>query len=517
MDVKKELKRIKFFDIKPNLKSLNTNERNALKLCIRAARILHKICLKQVCGNKLEKYYETIEKSKNKSELKRFFEMNKGPWSSLHDDKPFLKGVGKKPKGVALYPEDLTSREWKKWLKKNPRKASEFESNVTIIKRKGGKLIAVPYSKFFKDELIESSKLLSQASKTLRKGSLSLYLKECSKALLSNNYWKSDVAWMKTNGFPFEIVFGPVEVYEDSFMGLKALFECFIGIPDIGMTNELKSFRKYVPEFNKIISKKFNYKTKGSLMPIVVFNDVFRSGDATIIGRQFTAANLPNDRKIHQLYGSKKIFSKTFMKAKSSLEIAKKIFSKKDVKHHNLNSKILSVLAHEIAHGLGPGIIKKGRKKISFEKLLGEFHSSLEEAKADALGFTFIKFLISKKILPKILIRQIVVGNLAWNFYGWRKDFRGAHNLAGLIEYNYLKKNKAIFYNKIKKTISIDEEKASATYEELAYKIMKVQQKGSYKHAKEFVKKFSKVQPEIKYLLNKLKNAPLEVFPIFKV
>ena len=99
MDVKKELKKLKFIEIKPNFKSLKPNELKALKYCIQAAKVLHKVYLKQVCGNKLKKYYEIIERSKNRSELKRFFEINGCPWSRFHDNKPFLKGVGKKPKG----------------------------------------------------------------------------------------------------------------------------------------------------------------------------------------------------------------------------------------------------------------------------------------------------------------------------------------------------------------------------------------------------------------------------------
>ena len=312
MDVKKELRKIKFFEVKPDLKTLKPNERRALHLCIEAARILDSIYVKQVCGDKLEQYLEIIKKSKDKAHVKRFFKINAGPWSRFHDDAPFLKGVGKKPRGVSFYPKDLTVNEWKNYLKRNPSYREKFESPVTIIRRKGRQLVAIPYNELFGEELEKASSLLLKASKILKKGPLVSYLRERSKALLTNNYRKSDIAWLRTNGFPFEIVFGPIEVYEDKFMGLKATFESFIGIHDKKMTDYVQSFKKYIPNFNKILAKKFGYSSKGSLTPMVVFSDVTRNGEAGA-GRQFVAANLPNDREIYEKYGSKKVFSKTMI------------------------------------------------------------------------------------------------------------------------------------------------------------------------------------------------------------
>lgn len=519
MNVKKELRKIRFFEVKPDLKTLKANERIALHLCIEAARILDGIYVKQVCGDKLEHYHKIIKKSKDKAHVKRFFKINAGPWSRFHDDAPFLKGVGKKPRGVSFYPKDLTVNEWKNYLKRNPSYREKFESPVTIIRRKGRQLVAIPYNELFWEELEKASSLLLKASKILKKGPLVSYLRERSKALLTNNYRKSDIAWLRTNGFPFEIVFGPIEVYEDKFMGLKATFESFIGIPDKNMTDYVQSFKKYIPNFNKILAKKFGYSSKGSLTPMVVFSDVTRNGEAGA-GRQFVAANLPNDKEIHELYGSKNVFSKTMMKSKSihlASRASKKILSGEDAKHYNFNARFLFVLAHEIAHGMGPCMIKRGKKKISFEKLLGEIYLPLEETKADTLGFSFIKFLINKGVLSKNVIKPMLLAEIVGNISACRTGFTGAHNLAGLIEYNYLKHNKAITYNPEQKTISVNIEKASAAYETLAYEIMDVQQKGDYEHAKEFVRKWGKIQPEIKILIGKLKGIPLATYPIFKI
>ena len=519
MNVKKELSKIKFFEVKPSLQNLKYNEKQALKLCIQASEILNKIYLKQICGDKLEDYLKIIDNSEDRKDLKKFFEMNGGPWNRFHEDQPFLRGIGKKPKKVSFYPEDLTEKEFEDWLKENPSDRESFESSVTVIKRENDKLIAVPYNELFKKELEKASGLLSEASDILKEGPLSTYLKECSKALLTNDYRESDMAWLKTNGFPFEIVFGPIELYEDGFKGLKSSFEAFIGLPDIEMTNYLKSFKKYVHDFDKIISEKFNYNPKGSEIPMVVFKDVFRAGEAAA-GRQFVAANLPNDREIHEKYGSKKVFSKTFMKAKSdylSSKVAEKILDSEDLKKYSFSAKLLFVLGHEIAHGIGPGFAEKEGKKVNIEKVLGKYHPSLEEAKADTLGLTFLKFLIKEKVLSENIIKSIIITDVVGNFSGWRTGFTEAHSVAGLIRYNWLRYYEGIIYNSEKRTISINTEKAFAIYENLAYEIMAVQKKGNIEEAKNFIEKWGKVQPEIKILIDKLKDIPLEIYPIFKV
>ncbi len=511
MDVKKELRRIKFFEVNPSLQSLKDNEKQALELCILAADILNNIYIKQVCGDKLEDYLKIIENSEDREDLKKFFEMNGGPWSRFHEDQSFLRGVGKKPRTVSFYPEDLTEKEFEDWLKENPLDRESFESITTVIKREKDKLIAVPYSELFRKELEKANELLSEASDILKEGPLSTYLKECSKALLTNDYRESDIAWLKTSGFHFEIVFGPIEVYEDEFKGLKSSFEAFIGLPDIEMTGYLKSFKKYIHDFDKIISKKFNYKPKGAEIPMVVFEDVFRAGEAAV-GRQFVAANLPNDREIHEKYGSKKVFSKTFMKAKSdylSSKVAEKILESEDLKKYSFNARLLFVLGHEIAHGIGPGFTEKEGKKVSIEKVLGKYHPSLEEAKADTLGLAFLKFLVKEKVLSEDIIKSIIITDIVGNFSGWRTGFKEAHSVAGLIRYNWLKYYGSIIYNSEKRTISINTEKASTIYENLSYEIMEVQKKGNIEGAKNFIEKWGKVQPEIKILMDKLEDKQL--------
>jgi len=529
VDVRKELQKIEFFDVpgiyQRNL-DLKPNEMMALQLCIEASRLLHKSYLRQVCGDKLEDYVDKLlshaitfgDDQQQVKELDRFWEINGGPWNRFDRDKPFLPGVGEKPLGVGFYPEDLTKEEWNSWLEQHPEDRKDFESNTTIIRREYGKLIAIPYHKFFGENIQDASKFLLGASEELKDGPLADYLRQISQDLITGNYKRSDISWVKTTGFPFEIVFGPIEQYEDRFLGLKSTFEAFIGIPNQSMKKDLENFQKYLPGFDVALAKRLGYTQKGSIAPMVVIEDVIRTG-AVEVGRQFTAVNLPNDREIHEKYGSKKILSKTMIEAKTSNLISKitgKIFSNSDA-NFTLRSRALFILAHEIAHGMGPGMVERNGERVSLDKLLKETNLALEEAKADTLGFVFLKYLSNQGVLSESELKEMLLSDIAAHFVGWRISFQEAHSQAGLIKYNFLKENGALIYDSSREIISINQEKASRFCESLSNEIIVLQNEGDYEKAKTFLERWTKVQPEIKTLIDKLAGIPLEVHPIFNV
>ncbi|GIT67665.1 MAG: hypothetical protein Ct9H300mP25_11370 [Acidobacteriota bacterium] len=45
-----------------------------------------------------------------------FFLINKGPWSRLEENKPFVPGVPEKPAGAGYYPTDSTREEIATWI-----------------------------------------------------------------------------------------------------------------------------------------------------------------------------------------------------------------------------------------------------------------------------------------------------------------------------------------------------------------------------------------------------------------
>lgn len=402
MTIQERLAKVRFFNVKPDFSSLDVNQKRALTHCVDASRIMTDIYLDQVYADNQRICRELRKRNDAEGkDLLRYFLIHGSPWDAYNHDKPFVPGIGEKPKFGSFYPSDLTKEEWNAWLNVHPEDRKRFESNYTVIKRRNSGLAAVPYSEAYTDQLSEAANHLRQAASILPEGSLRSFLQLRANAFLSNDYFESDMAWVDTDGNPFEVTVGPYEVYFDGLLGLKASFEAFVALPDKDATAVLRRFTPDVPDFDAILSQEFNFRPKGAAIPLEVVADVARGGEAGF-GYMFVAYNLPNDRRVHDLKGSKKVFSRTMMEAKFStiaLPIARRIFPANIAEKCVCENRLLFVLGHELAHGLGPSKIRVDGREMPFEVALKDLHSSLGEAKADMLGARLLNYFQSRKLL----------------------------------------------------------------------------------------------------------------------
>ena len=161
MTIQERLAKIRFFKVTPDLSGLKKSEQEALAHCVQAARITTDIYLEQVAHGNTE-IYESLKRRSDQEgiDLLRYFNLHGTPWDAYDHDKPFVPGVGEKPKFGSFYPADLTKEEWDAWLAAHPEDREQFESNYTAIKRRGGRLIAVPYSEEYSVQLVEAAKQL---------------------------------------------------------------------------------------------------------------------------------------------------------------------------------------------------------------------------------------------------------------------------------------------------------------------------------------------------------------------
>lgn len=377
MDIKKSLGNISFFDVTPDLSGLTENEQKALRHCVRAAEIMTDLYLTQIDPKNLELRAGLAGRTDEEGQdVLKYFDVNGGPWDCFNEDKPFVDGIGSKPKAGSLYPAGLTEDEWKRWLAQHPADRESFESRTTVIKKEGDALVAVPYGEEYRKFLEEAAAELRVAAELLPEGNLRKFLELRAAAFLSSDYWDSDLAWIDTDGNPFEVTIGPYEVYADGLFGIKAMFEAFIALPDKEASAELQKFSAAVPEFDAILAERWGYNTKGKATPLEVVNDVYRGGEARF-GRQFSAYNLPNDRKIHEVKGSKKVFSRTMMEASFKTlgkPISHRVLRPEMQKYYQFRNRLLFVLGHELAHGIGPGVREVDGRQVSFEILLKSLH-----------------------------------------------------------------------------------------------------------------------------------------------
>jgi hypothetical protein len=519
MNILKRLEKIVFVDVAPDLSSLKENDRKALRHCINAADIITKVYLDQI-SPQISSWREQLKlhSDAESRDLLQYFEINGGPWDLFNGDQSFLPNVGAKPKGGSFYPHDLTEKEWDTWLDAHSEDRERFESGYTTIARQDGRLVAIPYSHTYRSFLEQAATELKSAATFLPESKLKQFLELRADAFLTNNYFDSDLAWIDTDGYPFEVTIGPYEVYVDRLFGLKTMFEAFLGLPDEESTLKLKSFSNAVPDFDALLAGRFKYRPKGSAIPLQVVADVYRGGEAAF-GRQFVAYNLPNDRRIHELKGSKKVFSRTMMEAKFSKigqAIAERILKPNDVRYFKFHSRLLFVLGHELAHGLGPGIVRRGNQDVPFEILLRDLHSSLEEAKANALGVALLHYFVKRRLLELDDLIGGVITEIVQYIQEWRTGYTEAHSAGSLIEYNWLREHKALSYDHTNKVFEIEPERMLTAMEKLSDEFLRIQMEGSYDKAKAFVEEWGLVAKEIPEIVAGLGDLPYEVHPIYR-
>lgn len=526
MTIKERLAKIRFFNVTPDLSALNVYEWLALSYCVKAAKIMTSIYIKQAAHGNLELYKSLQLLSDEEGiDLLRYFNTQGSPWDEYNNNEPFVQGFGKRPKFGSFYPVGFSTEEWQSWLDRHPEDRYLFESNYTVIdsvidyRSLSRDLVAVPYSEAYADELGEAADHLRKAAAYLPEGHLRSFLNLRADAFLSNDYFDSDMAWVDTDGNPFEATIGPYEVYFDKLLGLKTSFEAFVALPDKDATAALKKFTPLVPEFDLMLSKEFDFKPKGVANTLEVVSDVIRGGEAAF-GYMFVAYNLPNDRRVHDLKGSKKVFSRTMMEAKFNTiarPVAERILLASDVDKCTFDNRLLFVLGHELSHGLGPSVVKIGNTSVPFTVVLKDLHSSIEEAKADMLGTRLLNYFRSYKLIDDRTMLGCLLTEIVAFFQGWMHGFTEAHSYGNLVEYNWLKASGALRYDKATKKFEIDPELCIRAMSDLSTEFLYIEMAGSYKRAKAFMEHWGAVPPELPVIIEGLSDIPTAVSPIYEL
>jgi hypothetical protein len=512
---------------------LTDREKVVLEKLYRASKIIDELFLEQVYIENDKIKSDLISDLSNKSLLANnpdlkleleykleLFNIMFGPFDRLDENKPFI-GKNTKPLGANFYPVDMPKEEFETWIKSNPADEKAFTSEFTVIRRDDDKLIAIPYSEYFKDKLTAASNLLKEAAEYADNPSLKKYLFSRADAFLSNDYYQSDMDWMDLRDHNIEVVIGPYEVYEDEMFNYKAAFESFVTIKDPVESKKLEVFAKYLTDIEKNLpldDKHKNY-TRGSESPIVVANEVFTAGD-TKAGVQTLAFNLPNDERVRQAKGSKKVMLKNVHEAKFEKllkPIAEIVLDSEQLSYVTFDAFFNHTLMHEMSHGVGPGFIKVNERNTEVKKELKETYSTMEECKADILGMYNNIFMIEQGVYPKESENQIWVTFLAGAFRSMRFGIGEAHGGGNAIIYNYLIEKGAYVYDEQAQKVRVDLEKIYPAIKELCNLVLTIQAEGNYKGAKDLIAKYAVNSKSVDVLRKKLEDLPVDIKPVFEI
>ncbi len=444
----------------------------------------------------------------------RYYRINNGPWSDLDDHAAFLPDVpSKKPPGANFYPEDMSKPEFEAWLAKLPQQEQEQAIGFfTVIRRGPGKapnsaLTIVPYSQAYASQLTQASTLLNQAADLTPNPSLKEFLRLRAQAFLSNDYYASDVAWMKLDA-PIDVTIGPYETYNDELFGYKAAFEAYITLRDEQETAKLKLFADHIQEMenNLPLESKYRNPKLGALAPIRVVNQLRATGDGAH-GVQTAAFNLPNDERIVKAMGSKRVMLKNVQEAKfeTILEpIAARVLPREDRSGVKFDSFFTHILAHEMTHGIGP--------QNGVRQSLKELYSAIEEAKADATGLFMMQYLFDRKLLPAAE-KPLYTTFLASSFRTLRFGIHEAHGKGMALQFNYLT-DKGAFVARPDGTFTVDSSKIKGAVRDLVHDLLEIEATGDYARAKKMLDNLGVLRPNMQHALDRLQDLPTDITPV---
>jgi len=455
--------------------------------------------------------------------LRRYLKINAGRYDLLDADKPFV-GTGPMPPGRGFYPSFLTQELVGNYISEDPESKAAFNQPLSVVEiRKGptnhASVTAVPYHIAYREFLEPMAKDLFEAADLSDDPSFAKFLRLRADALLTDNYYSSDIAWLDLEHPKFDISIAPMEVYLDSLLGVKASYGASVMIRNEEESRKLVIFQKYVPELQDALplAPEDRPSKHGHQTPMEVMDALYRAGDL-LHGYQAVADNLPNDPRVHESKGSKKLFWKNFMDARVNyviLPLAKRVMRAEQAEMASGEGYLADTIMHEISHELGPLYARTAGGKVQVNQAIGPQYSALEEAKADVVGQVSMQWLVDHGAYPREKIDGVVASYVAGIFRTIRFGVAEAHSAGEMMQFNYLSERGAIRRDPSTGLYEIDFDHMPAAIASLAKELLEQEATGDRARAEAWFKKYGFMPPELGALLAKSSDIPVDIDPDF--
>ena len=241
----------------------------------------------------------------------------------------------------------------------------------------------------------------------------------------------------------------------------------------------------------------------------------YRAGDLRH-GYQAVADNLPNDPRIHQEKGTKKIFFKNFMDARVTyviLPLAKKMMPPEQAAKATGEGYMAGTLLHEISHGLGPAFARRNGKQVDIREAIGPAYSGLEEAKADVVGMFGLRWLVDHGAMPKSNLEEYYASYVAGIFRTLRFGTGEAHGRAEMMEFNYLLNNHALRFGGGRYTV--DYGRIPNVLAQLAKELLEMEATGDRARAEAWFARYDRMPADLTQALADTGDIPVDIDPVF--
>ena len=361
------------------------------------------------------------------------------------------------------------------------------------------------------------AKALRDAAALSSDAAFANFLRLRADALLSDDYYKSDLAWVDLKDPKVDVIFAPYETYLDDTLGLKTSYGASILIRNEAESKKLALYQQYVPAIQDALPLDAADRPSkaGQPTPMEVMDAPYRAGDLRY-GYQAVADNLPNDPRIHQEKGTKKIFFKNFMDARVSnviVPIGKKLMPPAQASKVTGEGTMAFAVMHEISHGLGPAYSRKNGKQVDIREAIGPLYGGLEEAKADVTGMFGLHWLVEKGAMPKERLEEYYSSYVGGVFRTLRFGTGEAHGKAVLMEFNVLLESKALSFASGRYTI--DYARIPDALANLTKQLLGFEARGDRAGAEAWFAQYGKVPADLQGALDGTKEIPVDLSPVF--
>lgn len=494
-------------DLTADISHLSENQKEMLKILFRVADIMDEIYWEQVFPDR-----EAAIASMVDEDLVRFFRINYGPWERLNGNLPFIPDYGPKPAGSGFYPADMTMEEFA---------SLEDESKTglyTLIRRnEEGGLEVVPYHVAYAGQVERAAGLLRDAAELAKDPGFKEYLELRADALLTDEYYPSDLAWMDMKENDIDFVVGPIENYEDALFNYKAAHESFILIKDRQWSERLAYISSLLPEMQKNlpVPKAYKQEVPGTGSDLGAYDAVYYAGDCNA-GSKTIAINLPNDERVQAVKGSRKLQLKNAIRYKFEkilVPISNVLIAEDQREHVTFDAFFENTMFHEVAHGLGLNQTINGRGTV--RSALKEQYSAMEEGKADILGLFLITRMDDQGLLEEHDLMDNYVTFMASIFRSIRFGVASSHGKANMIRFYYFQETGAFEKDMETGTYRIDFEQMQQAMNDLARMILTIQGDGDYESARHLVEESGFIREELQADLDRLEDLSIPVDIVF--
>jgi hypothetical protein len=490
---------------------LSARERQMVEKLVDACQLLNDVYWRQSDRQGLQLYLKTTNPI-----LKQLFGIMGSRWDLL-DNQPFV-GNEKMPPGRDLYPHDLTRERLETYLKQYPGDKDAIYDSYTVVKWQGNRLIGVPYHQEFQQFVQPMAKDLRDAAALSGDAAFANFLRLRADALLKDDYYQSDLAWLDLKDPKVDVIFAPYETYLDDFLGMKTSYGASILIRNDEESRKLALYQQYVPEIQDAlpVAAADRPSKRGHLTPMEVMDAPFRAGDLRY-GYQAVADNLPNDARIHQEKGTKKIFFKNFMDARVNyviLPLARKLMRAEQAAKASGDGYMASTLMHEISHELGPTYAHVGGKQVDIREAIGPAYAGLEEAKADVVGMFGLKWLVDHGALPKDRLEEFYASYVAGIFRTLRYGTNEAHGRAEMMEFSYLLENHALTRGSDGR-YEVAYARMPDTLAKLARELLEMEATGDRPRTEAWFNKYDRMPADLQTALAGMTDVPVDIVPVF--